>query len=182
MLAIVAIPIGAVIPLVPASVSRKPDSGAHQRQEQGREFVSFTVEQDIFALDASDVVEAVDAARLCHSAALRPPLVGMLNHDSDERKESTLIPVIDMHALVGHSPCTVFDSREIIVVRRGAHMFGILVSALGGLLDVASHEIEPPLELPGQETYVCNIINSSGQGPIIQVFDPMRLVRLVFDI
>jgi chemotaxis signal transduction protein len=180
VLAIVAIPIGAVIPHAPVSVGAGSDADAHRRRERGREFVSFTVEQGLFALAASDVVEAVDAAQVCHSATLKLPLAGMLNHLGDDRRESALIPVIDMHALVGSGPCAAFDNCEVIVVRHGSRTFGMLVGALGGMLEVARDEIEPSLELPRQNAYVRDLIKTGEQGAMVQVFDLGRLAGLVF--
>ena len=183
VIALICVPIGAVVPRAETAHGRTDTSADARRSRNGerKEFATFAIHGGLFALAASDVVEAISATEVCQSATLKLPLAGMLNYVSAEKETSTLIPVIDMHYLIPSESQTRPSQCEVLIVRHGSRMFGMLVSTLCSVLDVGSDEIEPAVELfHGGPGYVTQIIKSGDQNSMIQVLDPGRIERLVF--
>lgn len=183
VIALVCLPIGECVS-VTADMHRAADTSLPVRRHTGRgqqDFAAFAIHDGKFALPASVIVEAVAADGMCHSAALKPPLAGMLNFTYGEDEKQVLLPVIDMHRLIRSGAGTRPAHAEIIVVRHEARLFGLCVSALIEVLDVSSDDIEPAVELGLQEeAYVRRMIKTDGHQSMIQVLDPARLARLVF--
>jgi chemotaxis signal transduction protein len=99
------------------------------------------------------------AGGICRSAALKSPLMGMLNFACGENEKQVLLPVIDMHGLIRSNAPNPIGPSEIIVARHGARLLGFCVSGLIEVLDVRRNAIEPAVESSRpDEAYVRQII------------------------
>jgi chemotaxis signal transduction protein len=187
VIALVCVPIGAAVPATTAGAGpQAAGTGAAtgertQRDGQAQEFALFSMNEALFALAASDVVEAIDAAKLRRTAVLPTPLAGMVNFTLAGSDGSVLVPVIDMRQVIQGGTPQQPPQAEVIVVRNGARMFGILVETLGDVLSFDSGQIEPaPRMVQGENGYVGHIVKSGAHGQMIQVLDVARIGQ-VFD-
>lgn len=183
VIALVCVPIGAVVAAPEAEPVRGgiPAKAHHGRNGERKEFAVFSINGGLFAMPASDVVEAAPAAGICQSATLKPPLAGMLNYAHAGNEASALLPVVDLHHLIRTDGPAQPSQGEVLVVRNGSRLFGMLVSTLDRVLDVGGEEIEPAIELfHGGPGYVRQMIKSDALGGMIQVLDPARVAKLVF--
>jgi chemotaxis signal transduction protein len=155
----------------------------HQKRNSGwREYATFAIGNDIFALPASVVVEAVEARRLHSVASLKPLVAGVLNYQDNSGAPSAFVPVVDMSYLINPGWQTTEDLHEVILVRHGSHTLGLLVSKLLDVAGFNDHQIEPSQVLfTDRANYVCNLIKTNQQGRLIQILDFARIVKKIFD-
>ena len=182
VVALVCAPIGAALALSAAGGGAEPPAppppGADNAQHDGqaREFALFSMNDALFALAASDVVEAIDAAKLRRTAVLPTPLAGMVSFTQAGSADSVLVPVLDMRQVIQGGACQRPPASEVIVVRDGARMFGMLVETLGEVRNFGSDQVEPaPRMVQGETGYVGHIVKSGAHDSMIQVLDVARI-------
>lgn len=183
VIAMVCVPIGAALSATAAGGGRQAAAASAgertQRDGQAQEFALFSMNEGLFALAASDVVEAIDAAKLRRTAVLPTPLAGMVNFTLAGSDTSVLVPVIDMRQVMQGGAPQQPPQTEVIVVRNGARMFGMLVETLGDVLNFDSDQIEPaPRMVQGEAGYVRHIIKTGAHDQMIQVLDVARIGQL----
>jgi len=146
-----------------------------------RELATIVIDDDIFAMPASSVVESLEVARMLTASTLKPVLAGVLNYQDNSASASSFVPVIDMRQLLHPGAQKPDAPREIVVVRHGRHTLGLLVDDLHNVLEFGSEQIDPPLPMLSKgANYVCNIIRTANPGQMVQVVDIERIVRNVF--
>ncbi len=146
-----------------------------------REFATVLVDGDIFAMPASSVVEALEAERMLTASTLKPLIAGVLNYQDNSGSASSFVPVIDMRQLLHPGAPQPELAREIVVVRYGRHMLGLLIDDLHNVLEFGNAQIDPPPPMFGKGVnYVCNMIRTGEPGRTIQVVDIESIVRNVF--
>jgi len=147
-----------------------------------RQFATFMVDSDVFALPACAVVEAVAVSRMHPASPLKPLAVGVLDYQDNGTVQSGFVPVVDMRYLLRSRIQGQDGLNEIIIVRHGKHKLGLLVTRLHDILEFNSNQIEPPLQLfHGHASYVCNLIKTVNHGRMIQVLDFTSIVKKVFE-
>jgi len=181
VIAVVAVPIGQVVAEAAAGLPLEKENRMHNGAgTPRRDFATFFIDAYRFALPTDAIVEAVCAQLSC-SAALRPPLAGLLRFEQAEGAGQPLLPVIDMHGIMHVQPPASQAPSEVIVVRAGGRLLGLRVSKLGEVLEVGSEDIQSAAEGGlHADTLVCRFIKTGEQDRMIQVLDPERLARLVF--
>jgi chemotaxis signal transduction protein len=183
IVAMVFVPIGAQTEAIAAAQeqSRLSDQAYRWQSANTREFATFSLDGTLFALPSDSVVEAVEASGMSSAAALRPLVAGVLNYQNSGSETSAFVPVVDMRYLIDSGTRQPQALNEVIVIRHGPHLLGLLVGRLHDVLEFSEKEIEPALRLfQDRPSYVCNLIKPADQGRMIQVLDFERLVQLVF--
>ncbi|MDB5763630.1 MAG: chemotaxis protein [Herminiimonas sp.] len=184
IIAMVFVPIGAQTKTI---AGEKDQSGLsdHEYREQGadtREFATFFIDEALFALPTSSVIDAVEASGMTSAAALRPLIAGLLNYQDSGSETSAFVPVVDMRYLINSGSEQSHALNEVIVIRHGSHTLGLLVGRLHDVLEFSEKQIEPALKLfHDRPSYVCNLIKTDNRDRMIQVLDFERIVQMVFE-
>lgn len=147
-----------------------------------KEFATFLIDEGLFALPTTAVVEAVDASRMHTASTLKPLIAGVLNYQDNSGGSSSFVPVVDMRYLIYPDVAHGESLNEIIVVRHEKHTLGLLIGNLHDVIEFGGNQIEPPLKMyHNQPTYVCNLIKTGAQDRMIQVIDFENIVLRVFE-
>jgi chemotaxis signal transduction protein len=155
----------------------------HQKHATNwQEFAIFAIGNDIFALPAAAVIEAVEAHHVHSVASLKPLVAGVLNYQDNSGAPSAFVPVVDMGYLIGPAQQASDSMREVILVRQGTHTLGLLVSELLDVVGFNQSQIEASQVLfADRPNYARNLIKTSNQDRLIQVLDFGRIVQKIFD-
>jgi chemotaxis signal transduction protein len=146
-----------------------------------KEFATVTVDGNIFALPAANVVESIETERMLTASTLKPVIAGALNYQDSSGSSSAFVPVIDMRTLLHPDARPSQAANEIVVVRHGRHTLGLLVDDLHDVLEFGLAQIDPPLKLfHNRANYICNMIRTADPGQTIQVVDIESIIANVF--
>ena len=181
VVALVLVPIGPEV--APGTLSQRQAVSVLTAQHVGaaREFATVTVDGNIFALPAVNVVESIGTERMLTASTLKPVIAGALNYQDSSGSRSTFVPVIDMRTLLHPEARRTQPANEIVVVRHGSHTLGLLVDDLHDVLEFGTAQIDPPLKLfHNQANYICNMIRTDDPGQTIQVVDIESIIANVF--
>ena len=164
-----------------ASTSR-PEPLAQTPLDSGdtREFATFLIDGDLFAVAAENVTEAIPAANISPiSVGARPERIGILDmHGEDGSKEFAW--VFDLGYLVRGKPSVTAPDSPVIIIRRGAQTIGVLVNELHGVPEFdASALTQTPLLSGNDGMLVPWVIKANGGRLLIQVVDADYLFRLL---
>ncbi|RXZ36982.1 chemotaxis protein CheW [Oxalobacteraceae bacterium CAVE-383] len=148
------------------------------------EFGIVAVDDDIYALPSSCVIEAIEANRMHAASTLKPLIVGVLNYQDADGAPSAFVPVVNLRYLM-HSDARgageAGHSGDIIVVRHGGHMLGLLVDGLIDVLPFGEDQIEGAIRLfHSRPSYVRNLIKTADPARMMQVIDVESIVKRVF--
>lgn len=108
----------------------------------GRQFLTFLLGKEVFAMDIRTVREIIQYGPLT-LVPLMPDFVrGVIN------LRGAVVPVIDLHARFGRPVAEIGKKTCIVIfdaVRDGERTeLGLLVDAVSEVVDIAEHQIEPP--------------------------------------
>jgi chemotaxis signal transduction protein len=134
----------------------------------GREFATFFVDGSLFALAAEYVQEALPASEISPmSMGSRAERIGILalSHDTSKR----FVWVFDLgHLMRGH-PSEINSASQVIIVKRGEHSIGLLVSELHAVPEFQPSQITPtPLAAPDSGMLVTEVIQANRGNLLIQ--------------
>jgi chemotaxis signal transduction protein len=146
-----------------------------------REFGTVLIDDGVFALPASDVVEAIEAGRMHSASTLKPLIAGILNYQDTSGQPTAFVPVVDLRYLMNPNSRHSSELGEIVIVRRGRHKLGLLIGSLLDVLEFGDDQIEPPLKLINQKNYICNLIKTGNRNLMIQVIDVEKIFKVVFE-
>jgi chemotaxis signal transduction protein len=135
----------------------------------GREFATFFVDGSLFALAAEYVQEALPASAISPmSMGSRAERVGILalSHDNEAKR---FVWVFDLgHLMRGHKS-EVNSASQVIIVKRGEHSIGLLVSELHAVPEFQPSQITPtPLASPSTGMLVTEVIQANRGELLIQ--------------
>jgi len=106
-------------------------------------YLFFTLDRESFALSVLTVDSIVEATQLIIKPSLSPKLRQAI------RVRNSLVPVIDLGAQLSGRLIEVGSSTRIVIleVNSGDHrqMIGLMVDAVGKVMEIPKVEIEPPL-------------------------------------
>jgi chemotaxis signal transduction protein len=115
----------------PAGAATKAAVAAPFEQENfgGRDYATFLAGGALLAMAAADVQEAVPFARVQKAVGGAPERLGMLDV---QRKDggSHVVWVFDLARMLGGRPAAPDENSQVVLVRRGAHVAGLLVDSL----------------------------------------------------
>jgi purine-binding chemotaxis protein CheW len=156
-------------PLAPKSAAVS-DGGASQ-------FLTFSLGEEIFAMDISTVREIIQYGPLT-TVPLMPEFVrGVIN------LRGAVVPVIDLQARFGRAPAVVGKKTCIVVfdaLRAGERVeLGLLVDAVSEVIDIPAQQIEPP---PNFGTSVrrdfIRGMGKVGQGRFVIILEPDKALDM----
>ncbi len=124
------------------STHPKAIAGLDSQQETPRQYLTFSLGDEVFAMDIRSVREIIQHAAMT-AVPLMPDFVrGVIN------LRGAVVPVIDLQARFGRTPASVGKKTCIVIFdasRDGEKTeLGLLVDAVYEVIDIAAANIEPP--------------------------------------
>jgi purine-binding chemotaxis protein CheW len=125
-----------------ADTSADQGGGGAAADEQAAQFLTFTLGEEVFAMDIRTVREIVQYSTMT-TVPLMPDFIrGVIN------LRGAVMPVIDLQARFGRPTAQVGDKTCIVIfdsVRQNERVeLGLLVDAVSEVIDIAPAEIELP--------------------------------------
>lgn len=149
----------------------------------GNEFATFFSDNNLFAVSAAHVIEAVPYSEvLPTSMGTRPEQIGVLGlrHADEQHKE--FIWVFDLGQLMRGTRSTVNSSSQVMIVQEGQHTIGLLVDELHAVPQFNPAQImHTPFAMQGQSMLVTQLIKANKGQLLIQAIDVGRLFSLLID-
>ena len=138
----------------------------------GLEFATFFVDGALFALPSVNVLEAVPAADVTAAPiGERQACMGLLALRPMGLSMST-VWVFDLNRLVRGVATRVDDSSQVIILRKGDDMLGILVDELHGIAEFNATQVIPsPFVAGGDGALLKRFIKANDGNLLIQVVD-----------
>ncbi|HTH45139.1 MAG TPA: chemotaxis protein CheW [Oxalicibacterium sp.] len=138
----------------------------------GREFATFFIDGALFAIAAEYVQEALPASSVSPmSMGGRAERIGILGlrHEQETKR---FIWVFDLGHLMRGKKSEIDSSSQVIIVKRGEHSIGLLVSELHGVPEFQPSQIVPtPLAAPATGMLVTEVIQANRGELLIQAIN-----------
>lgn len=148
----------------------------------GIEFATFFSDNNLFAISAAHVMEAVPYTEvLPTSMRVRPEQIGVLGLRSDEQRKE-FIWVFDLGYLMRGTRSGLSSSSQVMIVREGRHTIGLLVDELHAVPQFNPAQImHTPFAMQGESMLVSQVIKANQGQLLIQSIDVGRLFALLID-
>lgn len=137
----------------------------------GREFATFFLEGELFALPAASVLEALPASRITTVAAgERHACIGLLGL---QRKDAHGAPVwvFDLGFLLRGVPSAIDRNSQVVIVRENGQTIGLLVGELHGVPEFSAEQIMPTPFGNGGSPLVRHFIKAEDGQVLVQAID-----------
>lgn len=156
-----------------------PDASSAGEQD---EYATFVVDGLLFAVPASAVLEARDAAGTALvSMGGRRERIGLIAtraEDGDERYAW----VFDLGCMLRGTPSTIMPDSQAIVLKHGRDTIAILADELHGVPKFRRSQLTPtPIARGADDLLVKQVIRANGGSLLVQVLDVARLFACVED-
>lgn len=163
--------------------SQSPGAASHAIQAssnsmQGIEMATFYVGQQMFALRAESVLEALPAEAISPVSAGRLPYcVGTLPRHT-QGQVTGYVWVFDLAELLTGQRGRVTEQSQVVVLEHGERKLGVLVSALHGVHHFAQESIiAAPSMASGPELLVSELIKANQGALLVQCISPQGLLH-----
>ncbi|MFZ6759500.1 chemotaxis protein CheW [Undibacterium sp. Ji50W] len=136
------------------------------------EFATFFIDGKLFALPAECVLEALPASRISMASMNgRAERIGLIVPERDNDQKN-YVWVFDLgHAMRG-KPAIIANHHQVIIVRFGGQMIGLLVSGLHGVPQFNAAQITPaPFAGNTSSSLISKVIKANAGKLLIQVMD-----------
>ncbi len=145
-------------------------SGDAAAQDHGtRQFVSFVVEGQRFALPLESVERVVRMVRVTPVPATPSYVEGMID------LQGQVLPVVNMRKRFGLTARAPGLDDRLVVARGSGRSLALMVDDVADLVEVPSKEIEPPPPAPRAKARpVTSVIRKNAR--LIMVVDPDKLI------
>ena len=124
------------------SASRTPDSAANAAARQGRQYLTFLVGGEPFAIEIASIKEIIEYRTPTDVPMMPSFMRGVIN------LRGRVVPVIDLSARFGRGRSETTRRTCIVIVEitheQQQHELGIAVDAVSAVIDIADADIEPP--------------------------------------
>lgn len=142
---------------------------AEATTEASREMATFFVKDVLLALETRDVVEALVATQIASVSATRQAYcVGTIAHHSQGRGREYLW-VFDLGQMLSGTPTAITAQHQVVIVRHGAGMVGLLVSELHGVIRFPSTQFfSAPRGADVKGSIVTELIRVNGSRVLLQ--------------
>jgi chemotaxis signal transduction protein len=149
----------------------------------GSEFATFFSDNNLFAISAAHVVEAVPYSEvLPTSMGTRAEQIGVLGLRRDDELRKEFIWVFDLGQMMRGTRSTVNNSSQVMIVQEGQHTIGLLVDELHAVPQFNPAQImHTPFAMQGQSMLVTQLIKANKGQLLIQAIDVDRLFSLLID-
>lgn len=134
--------------------STGPSTGLDAAVAQTRQFISFRVDDDEFAIDIMAVREIKGWTETTVLPNQQNYMLGVLN------LRGTIVPIFDLRCRFGLGLTTATRSHVVIIVAIGGRLLGLLVDAVSDILTVNSADIRPvpDIDQPVDNAFLAGII------------------------
>lgn len=105
-------------------------SGASSAEGESRNVLSLVLEDESYGLQLGDVREVAKVSAVTPVPGLPSTILGAMNLRGE------ILPIADVRPLLGLSQGRVEDTSRLVVVSSSAGRIGLLVDAIGDILDV----------------------------------------------
>jgi purine-binding chemotaxis protein CheW len=116
---------------------RDPDLVAQDQQ-----YLTFLVDQKVFAVDIADVKELIEIPAITHIPMTPPFIRGVIN------LRGNVVPVIDLAARVGHKNSAISKRSTLILVsievHQETHVIAMMVDEVNEIITIPQTDIQPP--------------------------------------
>jgi chemotaxis signal transduction protein len=149
----------------------------HERDiVDGQEFATFFTDHSLFAIAATNVVEAIPyASMISTSMGNKAEQIGILTL-KDNPAHKDFVWVFDLGQLMRGTPSTPTASSQIIVVRHNQHTIGLLVDELHAVPEFdQSHITDTPFSMHRETALISKVIQANNGALLIQCIDISRL-------
>jgi purine-binding chemotaxis protein CheW len=123
----------------------KNASGENAQKHVGQQVLSFTLEQETYAVDILRVREIRGFSAVTHMPDTPSHLLGVLN------LRGSIVPIVDMRRRIGVKPMEPSALTVIIVLAvesaRGRREFGLVVDGVSDVVDLAPQNIKEAPDL-----------------------------------
>ncbi|MEW6694282.1 MAG: chemotaxis protein CheW [Pseudomonadota bacterium] len=178
IIAIVVEPLGEVRDARARNSGPQDDWWTQSSGRGGHEYATFFLDGDVLALDAACVREAVPADRMTVApAGAHPARIGLIPPTANTRLDH-FIWVYDLARLLSPTASTrsATEGRQIILVERAGHLFGLLVDELHAVPEFGADDLmEAPFGGAGRQL-INRLIRARGGQVLIAVLDSDRLL------
>jgi chemotaxis signal transduction protein len=149
----------------------------------GSEFATFFSDNNLFAISAAHVVEAVPYSEvLPTSMGTRAEQIGVLGLHRDDELRKEFIWVFDLGQMMRGTRSAVNNSSQVMIVQEGQHTIGLLVDELHAVPQFNPAQImHTPFAMQGQSMLVTQLIKANKGQLLIQAIDVERLFSLLID-
>ncbi|MDD2337726.1 MAG: chemotaxis protein CheW [Geobacteraceae bacterium] len=147
-----------------------------QAKEGIVELATFFAGDKMYAILASEVIEAIDSANLTKLPGSRPYLAGTIPYDN------SIVPVIDLCHLFGKTNDIQNAREQIIITKTDRGLIGILVDDLDSVPEFESEQVETvPEVIKPDAGYIKGVIRSSEESDkeMLLVLDPDLVLKAV---
>jgi purine-binding chemotaxis protein CheW len=134
------------------------------------EFVSVAVAGSLFALDIMAVREIRGWSASTPLPQAPAHVLGMIN------LRGSILPVVDLGALLGLAPCNATPSSVVVVVQVGERQIGVVVDSVQDILAASEGALTPTPDVGGRSAEVVAGVMTTGEG-IVSVLALDRLLE-----
>ena len=178
---VVYVPIGEA--LYPANEAEYWKNYTHQPIQRilPREYVTFFIGGELFALPAESVIESVTPENIHPASTMKPLMSGLLNYKDNDDGSVSVVPVVDMNYLIYPNYKLSDTAKEIVLVKTEEFTLGLQVNGLFDVLEFGIEAIEqkPPMFQQASQ-YVSQLIKTDHQdNRMIQILDVNTILKTV---
>jgi purine-binding chemotaxis protein CheW len=119
-----------------------PDKQAPQDGAEAAQYLTFTLEHEVFAIGILSIKEIIDYAPLTKVPMMPECVRGVIN------LRGSVVPVMDLRARFGRGPSPITKRTCIVIVEMAEdtdhRVIGVLVDSVNAVLEIGASDIEPP--------------------------------------
>jgi purine-binding chemotaxis protein CheW len=140
-----------------------------------REFVTFHMHHEMFALPLANVLEIIRMPNVARVPLSPPALAGLAN------LRGTVLPVVDLRRMLGLGEAVLEDSTRVIVLDHGRPV-GLVVDRMANVITVEADRIEPTGQIRGtvDDALLTGFIKAADGTSMIMILDARCVIEREF--
>jgi purine-binding chemotaxis protein CheW len=155
-------------------VSQVAMAPAANAAEQRREFLTFRLGAESYAVDILKVQEIRDIERVTRVPHVPPFLRGVIN------LRGAIVPVVDLGLMLGFPQPLDLATASAIVINAGGRFTGLAVASVSDVMGFTDEEIRPAPELGAERAGVAAIAGIAVRdGTSLLILDVERLLARI---
>jgi len=123
------------------TVDMAPAGAATAAEQPRREFLTFRLGAESYAVDILKVQEIRDIDRVTRVPHVPPYLRGVVN------LRGAIVPIVDLGLMLGFPEPIALSSASAIVLNAGGRLTGLVVAAVSDVIALADDDIRPAPDL-----------------------------------
>ena len=143
------------------------------------ELAAFRVGEQVYALPAASVLEAIEPIGLVPLRGAKTRLRGLITYPGSGSEKAQVIPVLDLRDLLGVAVDADRVGAHILVTRAAEAIIGLVVDDVLAVLEVEARQLEPVAIAPDQHGQVVNSFVKVYREALLAILDVYRLALAV---